>query len=263
MPLTLPAPTRRNAPWTPFQRRTWLAEQRRHRRAAAVAASPLFASLLAYWDGDSNWDALGNVELQQAAGGMFGSPQTLPNGSGGPVLEAFNEPDLFYSKDAVFDTYAGRTVNCWFNLQNWHGNFLLADCSDDGAGCGTGVGIRFCPDSCFYDLYSHYADGWDGVTIYTGYDLVSPAAWFMLTLTSDDNELRVYINGTLSGTLTKTGPTVTYTAEGPESFYVNGPHPWGNMVGWACYLGVWSRVLDPADIALLYNQGNGLAFENF
>jgi hypothetical protein len=263
MPTTLPAPTRRNAPWTPFQRRTWLAEQRRHRRAAAVAASPLFASLLAYWDGDSNWDALGNVELQQAAGGMFGSPQTLPNGSGGPVLEAFNEPDLFYSKSPVFYNFSGQTVNCWFNLLNWQGNFLLSNCSDDGVGYGTGIGIRFCPNSGFLEWFNTTATGWDGDTLYFDWGTVNCGEWFMLTLTSDDNQLECFINGVSFGTLAKSSPTVVYTAEGPESFYVNGPHPWGNMVGWACYLGVWSRVLNPAELALLYNQGNGLAFENF
>ena len=36
MPKIVPAPTRRNAPWTPLQRQAWLAEQRRRKRDAAV-----------------------------------------------------------------------------------------------------------------------------------------------------------------------------------------------------------------------------------
>jgi hypothetical protein len=260
MPKILPAPPRLNPHWTPLQRRTWLAEQRRHQRLSALPDNPLLTGLTAFWDGDSNLDKVGLVELLQADGGMFGSSETLPDGSAGLVLEAFNESDLFYSKDPVFDHYSGRTVNCWFCLLNWHGNFLLADCSDDGVGCGTGVGIRFCPDSCFYDFFSSYGDGWDDATVYFDWDTVNCGSWFMLTLTSDDYQLQVYINGAWSGTLAKSSPTVTYTAEGPESFYVNGPHPWGNMIGQACFLGVWERVLDPSEIGLLYNHGGGLAF---
>ncbi len=262
MPTTLPAPIRRNAPWTPFQRRTWLANDRRKHRLVP-APSGLVANLLAYWDGDSSWDVNGAVELQQAAGGMFGSPETLPNGAAGPVLEAFDEGDLFFSKDPVFDSFSGRTVNCWFCLLNWHGMFLLTNETDDGLGNVTGLGIRFCPDSDFFEYYRHFAAGMDGVTVYFDDGTVNCGEWFMLTITCDDNENRAYINGVLIETMAKTGPTVTDTGAGPESFYVTGPHSWGNMVGWACYLGIWGRVLDPTDIMTLYNAGNGLAFENF
>ena len=226
----------------------------------ALAPVTLLTGLSAYWDGDSNLDQVGLVEMQQADSGVFGSSQLLPDGSAGLVLEAFNESDLFYSKSAVFDDFSARTVNCWFNLLNWQGMFLLTDASDDGVGYGTGVGIRFCPNSGFYEYFNTYAGGWDGATVYLDWDTVDCGLWFMLTLTSDDNEIRVYINGVWSGTLAKSSPTVTYTAEGPESFYVNGPHPWGNMIGQACYLGVWGRVLDGSEINSLYNNGDGRAF---
>ena len=108
----------------------------------ALVPSPLLTGLTAYWDGDSPWDALGNVELQQAGGGMFGSDQSLPGWTEGPVLEAFNESDLFYCKDPVFDHYSARTVNCWFYLNNWQGMFLLSDMSDDGVGYCTALAAR-------------------------------------------------------------------------------------------------------------------------
>ena len=37
MPKIYPAPTRRNAPWTPLQRQTWLAEQRRRRSSLVIS----------------------------------------------------------------------------------------------------------------------------------------------------------------------------------------------------------------------------------
>ena len=52
MPTTPPAPARRNAPWTPLQRRTWLAEQRRkHRLLPAPVLRAVYPDLL-QWDWD-------------------------------------------------------------------------------------------------------------------------------------------------------------------------------------------------------------------
>ena len=51
MPLKLPALPRRNAPWTPFQRRTWLAERRHHHRLLpAPVLRPEYPDKLAW-----NW----------------------------------------------------------------------------------------------------------------------------------------------------------------------------------------------------------------
>ncbi len=51
MPTTLPALPRRNAPWTPFQRRTWLANHRRHRLLPAPVLRAAYPDLLR-WDWD-------------------------------------------------------------------------------------------------------------------------------------------------------------------------------------------------------------------
>ena len=52
MPKKLPASPRSNAPWTPPQRRTWLAEQRRHGRLRpAPVLRGVYPSKLAWvWD---------------------------------------------------------------------------------------------------------------------------------------------------------------------------------------------------------------------
>jgi len=52
MPIKLPALPRRNAPWTPLQRRTWLAEQRRkHHLLPAPVLRAVYPDLLQW-----NWD---------------------------------------------------------------------------------------------------------------------------------------------------------------------------------------------------------------
>ena len=230
-----------------------------HPDDAAAPLSPL-VGLAAYWDGDSYLDGFGLAEILTSGDGLFGSSQLLPSGSTGLVMEALTETDLFYSKSAVFDNYSARTLNCWVNLQNWHGNFLLADVSDDGLGAGTGLSLRFCADGGFYEFNSHYDGGWDSSSAPLLEGQVLPATWFMLTITSDDSEMRIYINGALSGTLALTGATTPYYEQGAESFWLNGPHFWGNMIGQFCYLGVWGRVLDPTELETLYNNGAGLAF---
>ena len=54
MPIKLPAPLRHNAPWTPLQRRTWLAEQRRKEHLLpAPVIRPKYPDLIV-WD----WDLL-------------------------------------------------------------------------------------------------------------------------------------------------------------------------------------------------------------
>ena len=263
----LPQLGRRGRPLTGQRRRGWLALWLQERRRGRIPDEPepepgpvtLLTDLLAYWDGDSEWDAVGALELQQAESGYFGSPQYRPDSSLG-VLEAGFESDCFFSQDAAFEDYSARTVSAWFYLTNWQGMMLLADMADNGNGACTGLGIRYCPDSWFFEIYSYNGTGWD--VEYLPFEDEPPGqlSWVMLTLTSDDFESRVYVNGALMATLNKSAPTQTYTEAGAESFYVNGPHPWGNMTGFACYLGLWGRVLDETEIATLYNEGNGLAF---
>ena len=218
----------------------------------------LLTELLAYWDGDSAFDTVGAVEMQQAGAGYVSS-FARPDSSTG-TFEVPSESDVFFSKDVLFDDHSAQTVNAWFYLTNWQGMILLSDVADSGDGACTGLGMRYCPDSWFFELMSYNGTNWDGVS--PGFGDAPPGyfQWFMLTLTSDDSEARVYINGVLAGTLPKTAPTATYLGSGPESFYLNGPHPWGAMTGNACYLGVWGRVLDETEIAMLYNDGFGRAF---
>ena len=228
---------------------------------AAAPLSPL-VGLSAYWDGDSYLDEFGLAEIMNSGEGIFGSSQLLPSGSPGLVFESPTEADLFYSKSTIFDNYSARTVNCWINLQSWHGNFLLSDVTDDGLGGCTGLSLRMCADGGFYEFGSHYDAGWDSSSAGLLPGQIIQGTWFMLTVISDNSEFRVYINGELSGTLALTGATIPYLEGGAESFWLNGPHFWGNAAAQFCYLGVWGRVLDPEELGTLYNNGAGLAFAN-
>ena len=240
---------------------TWLQDRRRGRLEGAGESEPvtLMTDLVGYWDGHSAFDQVAAREMQNADTGQFGSLQARPDGALG-VFEAFIESDCFFSKDAAFDDYSARTVSAWFYLTNWQGMMLLADMADSGSGASTGLGIRWCPDSWFYEIHSHYGTGWD--SDFHAFEDEPPGfySWVMLTLTSDDFEARVYVNGALTSTLYKSAPTQTYTGAGAESFYVNGPHPWGNLTGHMCYVGLWGRVLGDTEIASLYNAGSGRAF---
>lgn len=219
----------------------------------------LLTELLGYWDGHSAIDQVAAREMQNADTGQFGSAQARPDGSLG-VFEAAIESDCFFSKDAAFDGFSGRTVSAWFYLTNWQGMMLLADMADSGSGYCTGLGIRWCPDGWFFEVFSYNGTGWDVETHAFDDEPPGYGSWIMLTLTSDEFESRVYLNGALTATLYKSAPTQTYTGAGAESFYVNGPHPFGNLTGYMCYVGLWGRVLEETEIEQLYNAGSGVAF---
>ena len=69
MPKSLPAPPRRNAPWTPFQRRTWLAEQR-HRLQPAPVLRAAYPDLL-QWDWDLTNPYKWNVWMSMDGGNSY------------------------------------------------------------------------------------------------------------------------------------------------------------------------------------------------
>jgi len=115
---SLPTKPRSNAPWTPFQRRTWLAT--RHRRVPPVDAGPpptLLTDLVAYWDGDSDLDETANLSLLPEAYPAYG-------GSGGPSDGpscALGADDFVYSEDEAFFNYTGMTFNAWVNQNEYSG----------------------------------------------------------------------------------------------------------------------------------------------
>ena len=262
---SLPTSEKRAKPLVGQRRRDWLAswlqDRRRGRIPHEAVTEPvtLLTDLLRYWDGDSAFDEVTATQMQQADLGVFGALQTRPDGALG-VFEAGSESDLFYTKDAAFDDYSARTVSAWFYLTNWQGMMLLSDMSDNGDGYVTAMALRWCPDGWFFDSFSYNGTAWDVDTVYFEEEPPGYFSWIMLTLTSDDSEWRVYLNGVLVGTHYKTAPTGTYSGAGAESFYLNGPHPFGNFTGKMCYVGLWGRVLDGAEIGTLYNAGNGRAF---
>jgi len=69
MPKTLPALPRRNAPWTPLQRRTWLAEQR-HRLQPAPVLRAAYPDLL-QWDWDLPNPYKWNVWMSMDGGNSY------------------------------------------------------------------------------------------------------------------------------------------------------------------------------------------------
>ena len=70
MPTTLPALPRRNAPWTPFQRRTWLANERRHRLLPAPVLRAAYPDLLR-WDWDLPNPYKWNVWMSMDGGNSY------------------------------------------------------------------------------------------------------------------------------------------------------------------------------------------------
>lgn len=79
------------------------------------------------------------------------------------------------------------------------------------------------------------------------------AGYVMITLTYDGNVIRVYADGEEIGYHDAGNPIRTQTT---NDVVIGGD----NMDGRIDELGVWSKKLEPAEIVLLYNEGNGLSY---
>ena len=262
---SLPQPKRRNAPWTPLQRRTWLATQRRRGRIkfAHNPGSQLLNGLLAHFGFDEssgNWlDDVGGQVL--AAVGY--SPQRVAGLHDLAVMFTNDDGALLGTQvTSMFSPTAnGFAVSFWVNLSNVDDPFqstYMVSVWDDAAW----------PAGSSWHIYSHSpADGGVQVGIMSP-DLSSlsgtadfTVGWvhFCLVYEHVANRWTFYVNGAAASSDTfgfspvagrlSVGMDANPIAEVPQGIFDE--------------LVFWSRALTGTEVALLYNHGNGLPYEWF
>ena len=77
-------------------------------------------------------------------------------------------------------------------------------------------------------------------------------SWVHLTVVADASDLKVYFNGSLNASATNGlgNPTINVGGTGNENF-----------IGSVDAVGIWSRALNGAEVAELYNNGTGLELD--
>jgi hypothetical protein len=289
----------RGKPWSARRKRhgwlaTWLQDRRRQRRANGLLS--LLTDLAAYWP--LNEGVTGNrydlvaglvlVEIQDPVGVGSGK---LGNGVWcGREWDVYNDlgfgfPRALACVDENLLPAGDFTFSVWFNptYQNWFTGFVLTLITDPdtpnqkyafsfnhesyvvapevvfeayGAGEWTGT-------NSMYPYVGYLGDaGLDGlVRIYTGHFVnYGVNDWLHLVATQSGTTLRVYVNGALSGQLEVPG---VITPDGAPELYVGGTFWTYEADGIADEVGIWCRALSGAEVAQLYNSGNGLAHGGF
>ncbi len=106
--------------------------------------------------------------------------------------------------------------------------------------------------------------GWTSQQIFfwgNSYNLQDPtpldaSRWSMVTMTFDGTWMKIYINGTLTSTADRSGLNTTGAALSMGRNVLAGTY--GIYQGYAQDFGIWDFALTDAEIAHLYNDGNGV-----
>jgi Concanavalin A-like lectin/glucanases superfamily len=262
----IPALTHRNAPWTPFQRRTWLANQRRHRREFFLsAASPsLRDSLLAYWTLD---EGPGEVRADSSFNGYdlaetsfepdaADNPPTIAQ-IAGVVGNAAQFTDtigwLLYSPVPLEIGTDDFSVACWFNYSsNWYDNQALLYCGSFA------FGIR--PfDACLrMGVYSSDQNDYSWFT--TDANTLWENTWYHCAFVLKAGVATFYVNGVADEVGTFTDTLGSARVNDLRLGLYDSGYP---LNGGLDEVGVWQRALSAVEVAQLYNNGDGLPFANF
>jgi hypothetical protein len=260
---SLPQPPRRNAPWTPFQRRTWLATQRRRARTKFEGASlSLLTDLAAYWKLD---EAAGEVRADSHIYGVdlsewsyFGDEATVDQTDGvlgsAALFSDYNNWGLMAPGLAVWNIGADFTIGGWLvftadmygcqSVLNLGNNLSLAIIAFQDA-----VQLRIATGNVSGGSWIQSDDG-----------SVPESGWTHFAAVRCGSTLTLYLNGAKSTSGVITG---SVTTEFLPDLHL-GCSPAGYpMNGTLDEFGLWQRALSADEVSQLYNHGSGLAYEMF
>ena len=250
--------------WTPLQRRTWLATQRRRARSAVPFAAPnLRTALVAHFGFD---ELAGNYSDDVAGYQLAAVNGATPSGAGllGNAV-AFNGGGGYLAGTEATDAFApasnGLTVSVWANfdgMADLGANAYVASLWQD-----TGW-----PTGSAWHLYVTPVPGFVGADVFgsvNGFGSLSAlsdvSGWVHLGLVFDPAALqwRLYFNGALLATLDGEVFSVAgYLGVGSHTAPITPPPDF--LVD---ELTLWARPLSATEVTRLYNQGHGLAYWDY
>jgi hypothetical protein len=261
---SLPQLTRRNASWTPLQRRTWLATQRRRERIkfADAPVLGLLDGLVAHFgfdeSGGNRMDDVNGYALVPFNLDMGNAPGVIGNavsfdGSGG-YLAGTEETTAFSP------TSDGFAVSVWVNFSNTvdpEGDaYFLSVWHDTDWPAGSSWHIcSTCPanGNITVEMLGESMSGFSASVDLSGW------AHVCLVFDAAAGQWSLYLNGVL-------GATTQY-----DYWPVSGQLGVGSHINpitdppdlMMDELAIWSRGLSATEVAQLYNNGNGLPYDLF
>jgi len=143
-----------------------------------------------------------------------------------------------------------KSLSCWIkrdgNTNDSHPINFGSDTHDKA------FGIWIYPDNNRIQFY-----GYGPADTNTGVRMADDT-WYHFVATYDGSELNVYVNGVLKATKTRTLNTaVSKLTIGARNDNTK------KYKGGIDEVGIWNRALTVDEISLLYNDGNGLSYNNF
>jgi hypothetical protein len=261
-----------------INRLNWLLSQaqkrRRRRRGLPPAPAPvtLFSDLVGYWKLDEaagndrrdasgwGWD-LTEWSFVEANGddhipigrnnGRLNYAADFGDGSEGKGLVSFL-PNSWFSGDFTF--------SCWVNYNS--------DTGYDGQGLisvgGTvQIGIRAYDQAVNFALMTDSGPGY--LEALTPNDSIAERVWTHLAFVKTATTLLIYINGVEQASAPITGSLVpTETGFFSATDLIVGINPFGYpLVGCVDEIGCWVRALTAPEVTALYNNGDGLGYDDF
>lgn len=258
MRLTLPARAQ-SKPLSTGQRRAWLALWAQGRRRARIAASapepePEPSGLLAGLVGYFNLDEAGDYDDAVDAAGGIGAllvTNTLVPAAVGPGLHGardFAGGGSLQVENFAAITDAPLTLNFWVK-QNSDGGQYPFDCRGNS---GYGLAIFLATDGMFVD-FGVYDPDYHGTNPVFGEWYAGD--WMMFTFVWAEDSYEIYHNGALIGDGSHVAGAF---GAANQTFTLSSP---GLPLNGAMALaGLWDRALSGAEVAQLFNGGDGLGY---
>lgn len=214
--------------------------------------TPAPVGLVAWWNGDGN-----SLDSRSRNDGLLFNSGFVTGFTGQAFSFLGTNDYLEIPNSGSLDLTGGLTLETWF-LQRTAGFGTLFSKSDpNGSASVSSYGVQVNPDgSLNVALYGTYpADNWT-----TGPGLVTPGRWYHVAVTWDGlyantNNVKLYLNGTLVQSWTKSPAPLNVTSQSVTIGSMKPPTYYGNLDGLIDEPTAYNRALSEAEIRAIADAG--------